>query len=95
MTKYSRFINVDGQQRAVDVINAADYEPRPDWWTNDSVALDKIFAPNKAAWVAAGQWFVQVLRGVQDSAVHTGNDFSDPLSYVNPDGTDGNGEPRN
>ena len=49
--------------------------------------MDRIFSNNKAAWVAAGVWFVAVPDRVQDGAVHTGSDYSDKASYLNPDGT--------
>jgi hypothetical protein len=68
------------------------YQPRPLLGcTTDEELLSKLFAPNKESWVNAGQWFVEVTGGVQDGAVHTGTDFSDPVSYLNPDGSDGNG----
>lgn len=78
----------DGPQvRMVDVFDPTAYEPRPDWGQTDEALLDRIFANSKAAWMAAGQWFVGVPAGVQDYAVHTGEDFCDPASYTNPDGT--------
>ena len=90
--KYARPILVDGHRRISDVLNTDDYEPKPGWWVSDEAALDKMFAPNKDAWVAAGEWFVQVPGGVQNGATYTGNDYMDPANYLNPDGTNGNGE---
>lgn len=91
MTKYARPVvveNKDGPQtRMMDVFNPAIYEPRPEWGQTDSDLMDRIFSNNKAAWVAAGVWFVAVPDRVQDGAVHTGSDYSDKASYLNPDGT--------
>lgn len=90
MTKYARPVSIDGAHRMVDVIDTSDYEPRPSWGQVDADLLDRIFAPNKITWVNANAWFVPTLDGVQDGAVHTGEDYSDPSSYINPDGSDGN-----
>lgn len=93
MSRYARPVALDGKHRMYDVTDTADYNPKPEWWTSDAAALDKMFAPNKAAWEQSGQWFVQVPQGVKDCAVHTGSDYMDAASYVNPDNTDGNGNP--
>lgn len=91
MTKYARPVTVpsfDGNQiRMVDVFDPSVYNPLPDWGRTDEELLDRIFSNNKAAWVAAGVWFVAVPDRVQDGAVHTGSDYSDKASYLNPDGT--------
>lgn len=70
-----------------DVVDTNAYDPKPDWWTDDAAALDKMFSNNVAAWKAAGRWFVEVPPRVQDGAVHTGSDYMDKASYVNPDGS--------
>lgn len=69
-----------------DLVNTADYSPRPDWGQTDEALLEKIFAPNKAEWESANAWFVTVPDRMQ-GAVHAGSDFTDPASYLNPDGT--------
>lgn len=91
MSKYARMIPIDGQHRVVDVVDTSVYEPRPEWGQTDEQLLGRIFAPNKDAWVEAGQWFVLVPLGVQNGAVHTGGDFMDPATYLNPDGSNGDG----
>lgn len=91
MTKYARPVSVASQIRLYDVIDTGDFSPSPSWGQTDADLLDRIFSPNKVAWVAAGQWFVSVLEGVQDGCIHTGSDWSDPASYINPDGTNGMG----
>lgn len=92
MSKYARPVSVGGEIRMYDVVDMANYEPRPTWGQTDDALLDRIFAPNKALWVAAGQWFVQVCGGVLDGAVHSGPDFMAAASYLNPDGSNGEGE---
>lgn len=92
MTKYARPVPVDAQTRMYDVFDTATIEPRPPWGKTDDALLSRIFENQKAAWVKAGQWFVEVLQGVQDGAVHAGDDHLDPASYLNPDGSDGNGK---
>lgn len=74
-------------------MGTAVYDPKPTWWIDDGAALEKMFSPNKDAWVAAGQWFVQVHQGVKDGATDTGADYMDPTSYINRDWTDANGDP--
>lgn len=63
----------------------------PAWAENDEAWLSKMYENQKDGWVTAGQWFVRVPDAVQSGAVHTGADFDDPLSYLNPDGTNGDG----
>jgi hypothetical protein len=92
MTKYARPIPVGNEVRTIDVVDTAAYEPRPEWGQTDDALLERLFAPQlEAQWKAAGQWFVEVCAGVQPGATHTGSDFTDPASFLNPDGTDGNG----
>jgi hypothetical protein len=90
--KYSRPVAVDTQVRMYDVVDTAKYDPRPAWGQTDAELLDRIFAPNKAEWVEAGVWFVEVCGGVQDGAVYSGGGYMLPASYLNPDGSDGNGD---
>ena len=93
MTKYARPVAVGDQTRMYDTFNPDAYQPKPAWWTSDEAALDKMFAPNKAAWVAAGSWFVEVRQGVQDGAVYDGSGYMLGSAYRNPDNTDGDGNP--
>ncbi len=91
MAMYARPVQIGEEVRMVDVFDAAIYEPRPAWGQTDANLLDHIFVNSKAVWVAVGQWFISICAGVQSGAVHRGDDFQDPTSYVNPGGTDANG----
>ena len=102
MSKYARFIwrhnDVDHITHLVDVVDmgVAAYQPCPLLGcTTDDELLSKLFAPNKAQWVADDEWFVRVPAGVQNSAIFIGvaGEENDPSKYVNPDNTDGNGTP--
>ena len=99
MTKYARFLwrhnEVDQTIHMVDVIDTADYHPRPTWGQTDEELLSKLFEPNKAGWVADDEWFKQVPDGVQNGATFNGDEAADTMDatkYLNPDGTDGNGQ---
>jgi hypothetical protein len=72
-----------------DVVTVSD--PLPTWAAAPEEWLSVMFANQKSAWEAAGQWFVAVPGGVQPCAFHAGADFTDPLSYTNPDGSYGDG----
>ena len=87
MATYARPVVVGSQVRMYDITDTEAYNPRPSWGQTDEDLLSGVFSPNKAAWVAAGQWFAEVPPRVQDGAVHTGGDYSDKASYLNPDGT--------
>lgn len=97
--KYARLIDYSTDQngsdiRTMDVVDLAVYNPLPSWYTTDEAFLERIFSPQLVAqWKENGHWFVEVPPGVQDGAVFTGSDYSDPAAYVNPDNTDGNGDP--
>lgn len=95
MSKYARPVDHSKNAtdiRMLDVIDTAIYSPRPEWGQTDDGLLSKIFAPEKAKWVAAGTWFVTVPNGVQPGARFAGKDYLDAASYLNPDGSNGNGE---
>lgn len=70
----------------LDLTDMLVYWPRPSWGQTDADLLSKVFEPNKAAWEAAGQWFVTVPAGVQNGAVYNGLGYDDPKNYSNPDG---------
>lgn len=85
--KYARPVTVGSQVRMYDVVDTDAYNPRPVWGQTDEALLDRIYSGQKEAWVSKGQWFVEVPPRVQDCAVHTGSDYMDKASYLNPDGT--------
>lgn len=95
--QYGRPVVIDSggtsQVRIYDVVDTAVFDPRPSWGKTDDALLTGMFKPNKAAWAAAGQWFVAVPAGVQAGAIHVGSDYGAASSYTNPDGTDGDGKP--
>ena len=93
MNKYARPVPTNDETRMMDIFDPGVYNLSPTWGQTDADLLDSIFENNKAAWVATGQWFVAAPNGVQNGAMHTGADFSDPRSHVNSDNTDGNGNP--
>lgn len=99
MTKYARFLwkhnEVDQLVHLVDVLDAAIYEPRPSWGQTDDALLSRLFAPNKTQWLSDAEWFVAVPSGVQNGAFFVGKsgEEMDPLKYINPDDTDGVGQP--
>lgn len=78
-----------GIVRMQDVVTAS--SPLPEWAATPEEWLAVMFANQKPAWEAAAQWFVAIPDGVQPCAFHTGGDFTDPLSYMNPDGSYGDG----
>lgn len=90
--KYGRPVNcgdADGSVRMMDVVSVPDELPA---WAQDAEAwLSTMFANQKEAWVSNGVWFVSIPDAVQPCAAHTGSDFTDPLNYLNPDGTRGDG----
>lgn len=98
--KYGRPIDCGdgaGIKRMTDVVTISD--PLPEWAPDAASWLDTMFgnmATNSlgTGWKQTGQWFVPVPDGVQPGAFHNGADFSDPLSYTNPDGTYGDGSPK-
>lgn len=79
----------NGKVRMIDVVELP--QQLPSWGSTPEAFLTKMYENQRAAWMQASQWFVQVPDGVQPCAVHTGSDFEDPLSYSNPDGTAGDG----
>lgn len=90
--KYGRPIDCgDGadKRRMTDVVEMP--PALPAWAVDDEAWLSKMYENQKPSWESAGQWFVHVPDGVQSGAVHTGSNFEDPLSYLNPDGTAGDG----
>lgn len=80
--KYARDVN----GRMVDLIDTAVYEPRPGWGQTDEDLLNRIMAV-----VGGFAAFVAVPQGVQPYTTHAGGDYADPTTYLNPDGSDGNG----
>ena len=90
--KYGRPVNhgdADGKRRMIDVVDLP--ETLPVWAEDADAWLSRMYQNQKAGWLAAGEWFVAVPNGVRPCAVHTGSDYTDPLSYLNPDGTGGDG----
>lgn len=79
MTRYARF--VDG--RVIDIFDPSVYVPRPVWGETDAALMDKIFAEQKAAWLAAGAWFQAIPDDVE------------PGAYINQDGSFENISARN
>lgn len=71
----------------VDLFDTDDFATKPDWWTSDEAAMERIFGARLVEWQAAGQWFVQVPAGVKAGASHSGTDYADERSYINPDNT--------
>jgi hypothetical protein len=92
MTKYARPVAVGDQVRMTDIVDTAMYEPRPSWGQTDDALLARLFSPQLAAeWKGAGEWFAEVCAGVQPGTTHTGSDFMNAASYLNPDGSNGDG----
>lgn len=98
MSKYARFTDcssaLDGSDvRTIDVVDTDAYNPKPAWFTDDASFLERLYSPELVAqWKAVDQWFVTVPGGVQAGARFSGNDHSDVSAYLNPDGSNGNGE---
>lgn len=94
--KYARFIpREDGTTQVIDVLDLGvpPYDQRPLLGcTTDADLLAKLFSPQLIAqWDAQGYGFQSTLPGVQNSATLSG-DPALPGSYLNPDGSDGNGD---
>lgn len=102
MRKYARLIGRTGQNNSIQLVDVIDLAqavyPSLPWngCETDDQLLSKLFAPNESLWRADDEWFEAVPQGCQSGATFTGAwpaDQMNPSKYVNPDNTDGNGNP--
>lgn len=89
--KYARFVDHsnlgDGSDiRTIDIVDTSVYVPRPTWGTTDEELLNRMFAPNKAAWVDAGAWFTPIPDALSNGSQYLGGDKSDLYNYTDLSG---------